>query len=204
VLDRKTNTLTHYSFQNTEGLTSALTVIMSLTEDRNGTLWLATHGAGLLKLDREHQKFIRYRSNPVDPTSLPDRNVENLFADREGSIWADLGRMGVIHFATDPLPFKRILHLASTEGTTEPFVGAIYEDRQGVLWVGTPEALNSIDRKTGRYTSYRRTAGPAINTDVISIDEDASGNLWAGTYDHGLLRLDPADGKIPDIPSQSG
>lgn len=47
---------------------------------------------------------------------------------REGSIWADLGRMGLIPFATDPLPFKRIPHLASAEGTAEPFVGAIYED----------------------------------------------------------------------------
>jgi PAS domain S-box-containing protein len=196
VLDRKTNTLTHYSFQDKDGPTSALTVIMSLTEDRNGALWVATHGEGLLKLDREHRRFIRYRNNPVDPTSLPDRNVENLFADREGSIWADLGRMGIVHFATDPLPFKRIPHLASAEGTTEPFVGAIYEDRQGVLWVGTPEALNSIDRKTGQYASYRRTAGPAINTDVISIHEDASGNLWAGTYDHGLLRLDRRTGKF--------
>ena len=196
VLDRKTSTLTHYSFQDTEGPNSALTVIMSLTEDRNGTLWLATHGAGLLKLDREHRRFIRYRNNPVDPASLPERNVENLFADREGSIWASLGRMGIVHFATDPLPFKSIPHLASREGSSEPFVGAIYEDRQGVLWVGTPEALNSFDRKTGEYTSYRRTAGPATNTDVISIHEDASGNLWAGTYDHGVLRLDRRTGKF--------
>ena len=196
VLDRKTNTLTNYSFKDTEGRTSALTVIMAVTEDRNGTLWLATHGDGLLKLDREHRRFIRYRNNPIDPISLPDRNVENLFVDREGSIWTGLGRMGIIHFATDPLPFKRIPHLSSTEGTTEPFVGAIYEDRQGVLWVGTPEALNSLDRKTGHYTSYRRTAGPATNTDVISIHEDASGNLWAGTYDHGLLRLDRRTGKF--------
>jgi len=196
VLDRKTNTLTNYSFQDMEAPTSALTVIMAMTEDRNGTLWLATHGDGLLKLDREHRRLIRYRNDPVDPNSLTERNVQNLFADREGSIWAGLGRMGVVHFAADPLPFKRIPHLASKEGAAEPFVGAIYEDRQGVLWVGTPEALNSIDRKTGQFTSYRRTAGPATNTDVISIHEDASGNLWAGTYDHGLLRLDRRTGKF--------
>ena len=196
VLDRKTNELTNYSFQDLEAPTSALTGIMAITEDRNGALWLATNGAGLIKLDRENQRLVRYRNNPADPTSLPDRDVENLFLDREGSIWAGLGRTGVIHFATDPLPFKRIPHLASKEGAIEPFVGAIYEDRQGVLWVGTPEALNSFDRKTGEYTSYRRTAGPAANTDVISIHEDAPGNLWVGTYDHGLLRLDRRTGKF--------
>src|SRR5260370_29129367 len=147
VFDRKTNTLTNYSFHELEPSNTALTIIMEMTEDQNGTLWLATHGAGLLKLDREHRRLVRYRTNPGDPDSLPQKNVENLFADREGSIWAGLGRMGVIHFATNPLPLKRIPHLVSSEGTAEPFVGAIYEDRQGIVWVGTPEALNSIDRK---------------------------------------------------------
>ncbi|MGB6691230.1 MAG: two-component regulator propeller domain-containing protein [Terracidiphilus sp.] len=196
VLNLKTNTLTNYSFQEMEESAPGFTVIMAMTEDRNGTLWLATHGAGLFRLDREHRRFVRYRNDPVDPNSLPQNDVENLFVDREGSIWAGLGRLGVIHFATDPLPFKSIPRLASAEGMTEPFVGAIYEDRQGILWVGTPEALNGIDRKTGRLTAYRRTADPAARTDVISIHEDASGNLWAGTYEHGLLRLDRRTGKF--------
>jgi len=194
VFDRKTNTLTNYSFHELERSTTALTVIMAMTEDRDGTLWLATHGAGLLKFDQEHRRFIRYRNNPADPNSLPQNSVENLFADREGSLWAGLGRMGVTHFATKPLPFNRIPYLSS-EGTADPFVGAIYEDRQGILWIGTPEALNCIDRKTGHHIPYRRKTGPA-STDVIAIREDRSGNLWAGTYNHGLLRLDPRTGKF--------
>jgi ligand-binding sensor domain-containing protein len=67
-------------------------------EDRDGALWLATHGAGLLKFDREHRRFIRYRNDPFDPESLPQNNVESLFADREGSIWAGLSRLGLARF----------------------------------------------------------------------------------------------------------
>jgi signal transduction histidine kinase/ligand-binding sensor domain-containing protein len=194
VFDRKTNTLTNYSFHELEPSTAMVVAIVGMTEDRNSTLWLATHGAGLLKFDREHRRFIRYRNNPVDPNGLPQNDVENLFADREGSIWAGLGRMGVTHFATSPLPFKRIPQLAGPEGTAEKFVGAIYVDRQGILWIGTSDALNGIDRKSGHYTSYRRTAVPGAGTDVITIREDHFGNLWAGTYDHGLLRLDRRTG----------
>src|SRR3984957_8181553 len=196
VFDPKTNKLTNYAFHELQPSATALTVVMAMTEDRNGPLWLAAHGAGLLKFDREHRKFIRYRNDPSDPGSLPQNDVENLFVDREGSVWVCLGRMGVTHFATNPLPFKRIPHLASSEGVAEPFVGAIYEDRQGTLWIGTPEALNALDRKTGGYTSYHRTAGPVASTDVITIREDRSGNLWAGTYNHGLLRLDRRTGKF--------
>jgi ligand-binding sensor domain-containing protein/signal transduction histidine kinase len=196
VFDPKTNTQTNYSFQDPEASTVPLTVIMAMTEDREGTLWLATHGAGLLKFDREHRRFVRYRYTPGDPYGLPQNNVENLFADREGSVWAGLGRMGITHFASKPLPFKSIPKLASYDGTPEPFVGAIYEDPQGILWVGTPAALNRIDRQTGDHTLYRRDGGPSKNTDVVAIREDHSGNLWVGTYNHGLLRLDRRTGKF--------
>jgi signal transduction histidine kinase/ligand-binding sensor domain-containing protein len=194
VFDRNSNTLTNYSFHEPDSSATALTVVMDVTEDRNGNLWLATHGAGLLEFDRERKRLIRYRNSTSDPNSLPENDVERLFVDREGSLWAALGRMGVTHFSTNPMPFKTIPHLASSEGMVQPFVGAIYEDPQGILWIGTPEALNRIDRNTGQYISYRRTPGPAVNTDVIAINEDSFGNLWAGTYDHGLLRLNRKTG----------
>ena len=194
MFDRKTSTLTSYPLDEAGPPTAALIGITAMIEDRNGTLWLATRGAGLLKFDREHQRLIRYRNDPGNLDSIPQNNVENLFEDREGSIWAGLGRKGMIHFATKPLPFNRIPHLASSDGTPEPFVGAIYEDPQGILWVGTPAALNRIDRKAGQYTPYRRTEGPPGGTDVISIGEDRSGTLWVGTYGHGLLRFDRRTG----------
>ena len=196
VFDRKANTLKQFSFHQLGPPNTALTGVTTMLEDRNGTLWLATHGAGLLRFDRDHKRFIRYRNNPGDPESLPQNNVESLFVDREGSIWAGLGRLGLVHFGASPPTFQRFTHLDSAESTVQPFVGAIYEDRQGILWIGTPAALNRIDRKTGRYTYYRRTAGPAAGTDVITIREDHSGNLWAGTYGHGLLRFDRGTGQF--------
>ena len=40
VFDPKTNTLTNYSFHELESSATALTVVMAMTEDRNGTLWV--------------------------------------------------------------------------------------------------------------------------------------------------------------------
>ena len=193
VFDRKTNTLTHYAFPERKPPGTAVTGVTAMLEDRDGALWLATHGAGLLKFDREHGRFIRYRNHPADPDSLPQNNIDTLFADREGSIWAGPGRMGPTRFATKPRPFKRLPHAPGS--TVEPFVGAIYEDREGILWIGTPEALNRIERKAGHYDSYR-TGGPGVGTDVITIREDRSGNLWLGTYGHGLHRFDRRTGQF--------
>src|SRR5262249_29579844 len=108
VFDREKRTLTRYSLQEPDPPGPRLEGFTAMHEDRDGNFWLATHGAGLLKLDREHQRFIRYRNDRDDPESLAQDNVENLFADREGSIWAGLGSMGVTHFATRTPPFQRV------------------------------------------------------------------------------------------------
>jgi signal transduction histidine kinase/streptogramin lyase len=112
-------------------------------------------------------------------------------------MWAALGRMGLAHFGTKHALFKRLPRdPGNPNGKVERFVGALYGDRQGVLWLGTPDALNRIDRKAGRFTSYHLAAGPASVTDVITIREDRSGNLWIGTYAHGLLRFDRRTGRF--------
>jgi ligand-binding sensor domain-containing protein/signal transduction histidine kinase len=184
VFDRKANTLTNYAFPKRE---PSVTRVTAMLEDRSGALWIATHGLGLLKLDREHRRFIRYHNVPEDLDSLPQDKVDALAADREGSIWVAPGRMGPAHFGTKPRPFEKLPRAPGS--TIEPFVGALYEDRQGILWIGTPEALNRLDRKTGRVTSYR-IGGPEVGSDVVAIREDRSGNLWVGTYGHGLHRFD--------------
>jgi streptogramin lyase len=191
VFDRKTHTLTHFSFheENSPGL--ALTGITGMLEDQNGALWLSSNGAGLLKFDREHRRFIRYRNDLADPESLAQNSVREVFADQEGIIWASLGGFGLTRFTSRPLPFQRYRHdFGNPASRDEPFVGAIYEDHQGILWIGTHEALNRIDRKAERYDAFSLTAA-GEGTDVITICEDRSGYLWVGTYSHGLFRFDP-------------
>ena len=191
VFDRKTNTLTQFSFHEENSPGPALTGITGMLEDHNGTLWLATNGAGLLKFDREHRRFIRYRNNPADPESLAQNSVHQMFEDREGIIWVSLGGFGLTRFTSRPLPFQRYRHdFGNPPSGDEPFVGAIYADHQGILWIGTHEALNRIDRKAERNDIFRLT-GPGEGTDVIAICEDRSGYLWVGTYSHGLFRFDP-------------
>jgi len=194
VLDRQTNTLTHYLFPERKPPGTAVTRVTAMVEDRNGTLWIGTHGPGLLKFDREHMRFIRYRNDPEDPDSLPQNNVDAMMADQEGSIWVGLGSLGPVRFDTNPLPFTRLIRNPNPH-TKSPFVGAIYEDREGSVWVGGPEALNLVDRKAGRFTAYRY-GGPETATDVVAIREDRAGNLWVGTYGHGLLRFDRRTGQF--------
>ncbi len=193
VFDRKTNTVTHYSFH--EGhLSDALPRGMATLEDRDGTLWFATLGNGLLKFDRKGQKFIRYRHDPTNPDSLGEDNVATLFQDREGNIWAGLHMMAPNRFSTTPPLFEKFKHEPGNPNSLSgTMVNGIYEDRERILWIGAIDALNRVDRKTGQYTFYR-TAGPGVSPRPTAIIEDRSGFLWVGSDSRGLTRLDPTTG----------
>jgi ligand-binding sensor domain-containing protein/signal transduction histidine kinase len=197
MFDWKTKTLTQLSFDERKLAGANLTGITAALEDQNGDLWFATHGAGLLKFDRDRRRFIRYRNIPADNESLPQNNVEYLFSDREGGLWAALGRMGPVRFSPNPLPFRRVPHNPhSANPAAEPFLGAVYEDGAGSLWTGTSDALNRIDRATGSYRAYHLSAGSVANMNVIAIREDRSGVLWIATYGNGLLRFDRRTGQF--------
>ena len=196
IFDRKTNTLTPYSFYEREPPDTGLTGVQAMLEDRNGNLWLATYGAGLLKFDREHSRFIRYRNHLSDSDSLPQDRLSTLFEDKEGSIWIGLGALGVSRFATKTPTFENFpRNLGDPNGEGESLVGGIYEDHQGIVWIGARRVLIRLDRKLGQYKLYR-LVGPGFRSDVIGMTEDRSGFLWVGTFGHGLIRFDRSTGRF--------
>ncbi len=77
----------------------------------------------------------------------------------------------------------------------------IYEDRLGVLWVGTlGGGLNRFDRNSNRFTRYQHHPDDATNlgdeaNEVWSIYESEDGSFWIGT-DTGLEQLDRETGEF--------
>jgi ligand-binding sensor domain-containing protein/signal transduction histidine kinase len=195
VLDRATNKLTRYSIYDQKSHRELSAGVMAVVEDQNKTLWLATESDGLLRFDREHGIFIRYRNHPSDPQSLAEDRLIALCADREGNVWAGLHATGPDFFRSGSRSFMPLLLRPSNPNSFgETFVNAIYEDHQGVLWIGTTGALIRIDRKSGHYASYPPPGG--LNNDIVAIMEDRSGVLWVGTVGAGLSRFDQRTGRF--------
>ena len=194
VFDRKTNTLTHYSFHEGHLSDALQTGVMTMLEDREDNLWFGTFGDGLIKFDRQERKFIRYRNDPANPDSIGQNDVATLFQDREGNIWAGLHMMAPNRFSTRPPLFEKFKHESGNPNSLSgTMVNGIYEDREGILWISSINALSRVDRQTGHYTFYQ-TAGPGVSPRPTAIVEDRSGFLWIGSDNHGLARFDPKTG----------
>ena len=189
LVDRAANKVTQYSFNDGSGQNTG---VDSIYEDIEGNLWLGTGSSGLLKLDRDRVRFVRYRSNPRDPESIGAGIVLALFEDREGSIWAGT-RGGITRFDRRPSPFQIYRpKIGSSVGKDVELSASVFEDSHGVLWIGSQAVRNRIEGKAVRSSNYDDTGsyGKLFDSAVRSIAEDSSGSLWFGTY-AGLNRINP-------------
>jgi signal transduction histidine kinase/ligand-binding sensor domain-containing protein len=194
VLNRSKNEIIRYPIYEDSG--KAITVgIHTAVEDADNTLWLATNGSGLLKLDRTNWTVVRYRNHLGDLESLADDRVIALCADREGNVWEGLHAMEPNFFHSTNTGFAPLLREHDNpQGLGESFINAIYEDYKKTLWIGTTGALVRVDPKSGQHTYYP-LPGRSGDDDVIAITEDHAGNLWMGTTGAGLNRFDRKTGK---------
>jgi len=80
--DKKTGTFIHFLNDPSDPESFNDEVVCSMVEDRDGTLWAATWGGGLLEIiDSEHGKFKQYRHDENDQYSLLDDNLNTVFED---------------------------------------------------------------------------------------------------------------------------
>jgi len=116
---------------------------------------------------------------------LPQNSVNDIVQTRDGYLWlATFG--GLVRF--DGVTFT-VFDLAHTEGLASNRLITLFEDRNGVLWIGH-ESGEITTYRDGTFASYTAADGLPGGT-IVDIAEDLAGDLWIATWD-GLLRF--ADG----------
>jgi signal transduction histidine kinase/ligand-binding sensor domain-containing protein/DNA-binding response OmpR family regulator len=167
--------------------------ISSILEDSKGTLWIGTGGRGLNRYDRKHEKFIAYRYNETDSTSLSNEDyLRALYEDKQGQLW--VGTMyGLNKYVAEKDHFIRYTHITNDPNSISPEpVICIYEDSRNNFWVGTGgDGLELFDRETGKVIHFRHDAknpNSIMDNYICSIFEDSDSTICIGT-DSGYDRL---------------
>ncbi|MCP5103499.1 MAG: response regulator [bacterium] len=178
---------TVYNKRNVEQLLNNW--VRALCEDREGNLWIGTHGDGLTCLSIKDGTFTNYNKKH----GLSNGIVNSICEDREGSLW--IGTNGGLNRLED----GRFTTHATKQGAGGGIVNSIYGDPEGGLWIGTRKGL--IRMKDGKLTTYTTKEGLSSNI-VIAVCKDREGNLWIGTAGQGLNRL--KDGAFTQYTTKEG
>ena len=173
-----------YTFDITGGITRLL-------EDEAGQ-WLLGGVSGLHRFDPATGTYTSYQDGP---SSISGNTP--ILESRDGTVWLGGVLDGLYAFDPQTERFRGYHHdPADPTSLSHDLVNALYETRDGILWVGTWGGLNALNPQTGRFDHYRHDpANPnSLCYDQINvIYETHAGHLWIGTPE-GLSRLDRAAG----------
>ncbi|GJG85458.1 hypothetical protein tb265_06390 [Gemmatimonadetes bacterium T265] len=163
--------------------------LYEVIEDRAGRLWIGTDNAVVAMFDRAREAFTVQYS--VAAPGLEPSSVLLLRELRDGTFAVALrdGGVAVLDPATGATRHYVAGPVAGGRGLASNSVYALLEGEPGVLWVGTGEGLDRLDRRTGRCTHYGEADGlPSAAVEGILADD--TGRLWIST-DRGISRFDP-------------
>jgi signal transduction histidine kinase/ligand-binding sensor domain-containing protein len=156
--------------------------VLEFLEDSKNNFWIATFN-GLNLLDRETGKFTTYYVNPADTTSIRSNIITFVFEDKYGKLWAAVWNGGGINlFDRETKTFKNYL-----KGLGGMY---IYEDSDGILWIGTGQGFYKYNRDTDNFIRYDDTYSIRGMPFVSNIVEDNQKYLWLGTNE-GIVRINP-------------
>ncbi|MBO6574464.1 MAG: hypothetical protein JJ896_03535 [Rhodothermales bacterium] len=81
--------------------------------------------------------------------------------------------------------------LSVSEGLSQSSAQVIYQDRLGIVWIGTEVGLNRFDgHEVTRFNHRPDEPGSLPGASVVDITEDEAGSLWVATEPGGLARFD--------------
>ncbi|MBC3907719.1 two-component regulator propeller domain-containing protein [Undibacterium umbellatum] len=187
--------------------------VTSLLEDRDGVLWIGTDD-GLKRRNPEDKKFSSYRHHASDRHSLADNRVTRLLQDRSGTLWVGTWLGGASRTNLASGGFERLLHLPGEAKTLSSNTVSAITSTEEVIWIGTGNGLNRLDKTTGQIRAFHHQlnqAGSLSNSKIRAVKLAPDGKLWVGTQ-NGLNLFDPAterathfqhDSKKPDSLSSS-
>jgi len=169
--------------------------VSQLMLDKKGLLWIGTWG-GVCTFDGT--MFSDFPLPIPDVELLPYQSTMDwtteIIEDRQGNIW--FGRDG---YGACRYDGKSFVHFTEKDGLPSNNVQGIHEDTAGHLWIGTRIAERDHPdehRRNGegglsRYDGNSMVQYPDVKglskSDIYTICEDRSGNIWIGAVSVGIV-----------------
>jgi ligand-binding sensor domain-containing protein/signal transduction histidine kinase len=188
----------------------------SVYEDETGNLWMLVDSpvVELVKYDPQMERSISYplpTPAVVGIASTTNGGSANstLAPDARNGLWVP-SSLGLYYFDRQTGGFTlRFQHDETNPDSLDSnAILSVYQDRGGVLWVGTENAgLNVLSFQQEQFVTYRHRPGDPESISagrVKGIYQEADGSLWLGFFPLALDKLNRKTGQITHYASRPG
>lgn len=164
--------------------------IIGIVEDHDGRLFIST-SIGVCYYDKTQEKFIRLEMD------IPGITVSDMFITRKGVIYVATDGMGLMYFDKTQKKLLSFTNIKSKYNLNKAKIHALIEDRDHNLWLGCfmKGLLMIPNEKTQFNYQCIFNEEEKLGNILTFILKDHEGNLWCGTNQEGVIRIDQ-HGKI--------
>ncbi|HNL26945.1 MAG TPA: two-component regulator propeller domain-containing protein [bacterium] len=163
--------------------------IYTVYQDRLGFIWMGTEN-GLNAYDG--YRFIHFKHDPRDSTTLPNNNVTSIVEDDEARLWLGTWGGGLARFDRTTSTFKTYKPIAGLNHTLSDLrIQYILRRSDGKLWIGTNSGgVNIFDPVTEKFVHVSHDPHSEASLPHPRVWSLAEQNhaVWVGTG-NGLCRV---------------
>ncbi|MEE4116950.1 MAG: two-component regulator propeller domain-containing protein [Marinilabiliaceae bacterium] len=166
--------------------------ITALAEDSRGYLYIGTHTYGVIRFHPSTGEATRLIFNENAP-GLAGKNITAVLVDKMNNLYASTSEglykyiaatENISLYSDDP---------NNQESLNDDNISVLYEDRSGILWIGTfLGGINILDPSRNRFSKYNdflfSVQKDQSTNNVMSIVKDKNNSVWVSTL-NGLYEL---------------
>ena len=175
--------------------------VLALDVDKDHNVWILTSG-GISRFDLKSDSFSSYLES--DDVSIVDEKVifQDIFVSEANEVWVATSFDGILKYDAQKNQFEsRELPLKITNDESLLEIRQVIEDNEGGLWFAAGKGgLLKYDSESQfiEEIEYTNEANEAIlaGKEVVSITRSSNGDLWIGTLQSGVFRVDLDTGGV--------
>ena len=141
------------------------------------------------------------------PLSFRDRSasLSSIVETRDGNFWLG-GSAGLLFYSQNTEEWRHFeYHSENPQSISDDDVQVLFEDSRGILWVGTANGLNKVDRSAEDEIFFERITkeNGLPNNAIYGILEDPLRQIWLST-NLGLVRYSDFTESMQSFRSRDG
>lgn len=202
-IDPETGEIVRFPSDPEEPCSPSHQAMMTMIEDRRGTLWFHTFAGGVDIYDRSTDCFVHYGHDAGNQRTLSGDDITRFYEDEAGGLWIGTAASGISYY--DPSVVKFPVYRVDVPGDERMSNNSVWsmapspsrvdaDGRVQAMWISTFAGLNYWDRRTNTFTFYEIDPQLPDNLAYAVYEDAARQTLWLGTS-MGLERASLPDGE---------
>ncbi|GAC14396.1 ligand-binding sensor domain-containing diguanylate cyclase [Aliiglaciecola lipolytica] len=174
-------------------------VIQSIAEDKQGYLWIAANGLGVVKLDPLSRQVLVDAAEVDMLTGTQSNQIKTLIVDNQQRLW--LGSANGVSVITLPESEEQDFSVWQPEELKSQKISHIYQDRNNKIWLATAQGLFRLESDGESFLHIeqeKQNPYSLSDSQLTYLFQDRGNVFWVGSI-KGLNKWNTATSNFDHI-----